>query len=406
MWPEQVAQGNLVAMVEVETSDEIGTLAASFNSMTSQLRNTIGTLEERVTERTRQLETVVGVSQRLSSILDLNSLMREVVTLIKESFNYYHVHIYLMDDTHENLIMAEGYGEAGAEMKRQRHHIPLISPRSLVARAARERKTITVENVRDDPWWLPNPLLPDTHSEMAVPVILDVEVVGVLDVQSEKVGGLTAEDEGILQILANQLATTIRNVGLFSETQEALDQARKLQRLYTSRGWEKFAAISPKTHYEVKRPTLPPLEEISTPEVEAALQQRKTVNRRSTGNVNGSEGASDKVESVLATPLKLGDEIIGVLGIRDENPERQWSEDEIALIEAVSEQMSLALENARLVDETQRNAWRDRVVSESTAKVWSSSEIEEVMKAAVAQLGDTLGASEVVIRLGTKDDLE
>ena len=79
----------------------------------------------------------------------------------------------------------------------------------------------------------------------------------------------------------------------------------------------------------------------------------------------------------------------------------QWTDEEVALIEAVSEQMSLAIENARLFEETQRNAWRDRIVSESTAQVWSSSEIEDVLKTAVTQLGDKLRASEVVIRLGT-----
>jgi GAF domain-containing protein len=103
--------------------------------------------------------------------------------------------------------------------------------------------------------------------------------------------------------------------------------------------------------------------------------------------------------------LKLHNQIIGVLGLQDKNPNRRWTEDEIALIEAVSEQMSQTIENARLFEDTQRNAWRDQMVSESTAKVWSSSEIEEVMKAAVAQLGDRLGASEVVIRLGTEAEL-
>ncbi|HMR67057.1 MAG TPA: GAF domain-containing protein, partial [Anaerolineae bacterium] len=106
--------------------------------------------------------------------------------------------------------------------------------------------------------------------------------------------------------------------------------------------------------------------------------------------------------SALATPLKLRGQVIGILGLQNEDPDRQWTADEIALIEAVSEQMSLALENARLFEETQRNAWRDRVVSESTAKLWSAAEIEEVMRAAVAQLGDKLQASEVVLRLGTE----
>jgi GAF domain-containing protein len=107
----------------------------------------------------------------------------------------------------------------------------------------------------------------------------------------------------------------------------------------------------------------------------------------------------------LATPLKLRDEVIGVLGLHAADSQRSWTEDEIALIESVSEQMALAIENARLFEDSQRSAWRDQVVSETTAKVWSSAEIEEVLKTAVAQLGDKLRASEVVIRLGTEAEL-
>jgi GAF domain-containing protein len=107
----------------------------------------------------------------------------------------------------------------------------------------------------------------------------------------------------------------------------------------------------------------------------------------------------------VATPLKLRDQIIGVLGVHDENPDRQWTEDELALIEAVSEQISMAIENARLFEHTQRDAWRNRIISETTAHVWASAEMEEVMKAAVAQLGDKLRASEVVIQLGTEANL-
>jgi GAF domain-containing protein len=98
----------------------------------------------------------------------------------------------------------------------------------------------------------------------------------------------------------------------------------------------------------------------------------------------------------------LRDEIIGVLGIHDDNPDRRWTEEEVALIEAVSQQMTLAIENARLFEHTQRDAWRNQAISETTAEVWASEEIEAVMKAAVTQLGKKLNASEVVIRLGTQ----
>jgi GAF domain-containing protein/HAMP domain-containing protein len=408
----QVAAGDLTVQARVESGDEIGTLATIFNTMTRQLREFIDSLEARVSARTRQLETVGQIGQRLTGILDLSDLLREVVNRTKETFNYYHAHIYLLDEKGDSLTLAQGYGEAGAEMKARGHNIPLEAPRSLVARAAREGRIITIENVRVEADWLPNPLLPETHSEMAIPIILGSQVVGVLDVQSEKVGGLTQEDETILQALANQVAVAVQNARLFTETQEALYEAQRLQQLYTGQAWDKLS-VSRSSDYEYRQPALPPLKQVSTPEALAALKQKQTIDLRqptmgqaATRQTNKTDGAVEiHVPAALATPLRLRDQVIGVLGIHSEDPNRQWTADEIALIEAVSEQMSLAIENARLFEESQRNAWRDQVISESTAKVWSSAEIEEVMRAAVAQLGEKLRASEVVIRLGTEEQL-
>jgi GAF domain-containing protein/HAMP domain-containing protein len=405
------------------SSDPIGILQNEVNAMADQLQQTIETLEEQVVERTRGLETIVETSQRLTGILDLSDLLHQVVTLTKENFDFYHVHIYLLDEQGQTLRLAEGYGQAGAEMKRQGHNISSAAPRSLVARAAREKRCIVVEDVQNDPTWLPNPLLPDTRSEMAVPVMSGQEVMGVLDVQSQEIGGLTPEDEILLQPLANQVAVAVRNASIFTQTQEALEETRRLQRLYTSQAWEKFSIFQPTADYEVRQPNLPPLQNIATPEAVTALQHRQTVDLRIGGSAgNGSnlspasppeqgEGTSVEVEksasfeSALATPLKLGDEILGVLGVRDDDPERRWTEEEIALIEAVSEQMSLALENARLFDETSRRASRERIIADVTRRIWASGEMEQVLRTAVEQLGQTLDASRVVIRLGTEDQL-
>ncbi len=411
----RVSAGDLTAQAHVESQDEVGALAAAFNAMTGRLRSMIDTLGERVSERTQQLQTVVDISQRLTAILDLSDLLHQVVTVTKETFNYYHVHIYLLDDEGENLIVAEGYGQAGAELKRQAHSISFNAPQSLVARAARERKVITVENVRDDPNWLPNELLPDTQAEMAVPVMIGDDIVGVLDVQSDRVGGLTTEDEAIQQALANQVAVAVRNARAFSRTQEALYEAQRLQRLYIKQSWEKLARSQPVTDYEFRGSSLSPLQEITTPEALAALQQGQTVELNwpsATGETANGDGAAkpfplDDVPHetdihAMATPLKLRDQVIGVLGIHDQNPNRRWTEDEIALVEAVSEQMSLALESARLFEETQHRAAREEVIARLTQAVWGGDDIQAVLSNAVANLGETLQASRVVLRLGTE----
>ena len=406
---QAIADGDLNRKAKIDSADEISLLAKSFNYMTAQLSHIIATLEERVGERTRQLETVVEISQDLTGILDLSDLLRQVVTITKKTFNYYHVHIYLLEG--DRLVMAEGYGQAGIEMKRQDHTIPLVAFKSLVARAAREGQAIIVEDVRAETGWLPNPLLPETRSEMAVPINLGTEVVGVLDVQSEKVSGLTEEDKATLKTLANYIATAVRSARLFSQTQEALYEAQRLQQLYTGQAWEKLAASPGTMNYEFRRTALPPLSDISTPEVETALRQSQTVDLRlpagGPNDGNGVEGGGSNRQhhNALATPLKLRGQTIGILGIHDNNPERRWTEDEIALIEAVSEQMSLALENARLFEETGRRATREKIIADMTQQVWASGDLEKVMQTAVEQLGVVLDASKVVIRLGTKEQL-
>jgi GAF domain-containing protein len=136
------------------------------------------------------------------------------------------------------------------------------------------------------------------------------------------------------------------------------------------------------------------------------LQQEQTVELKSLASErNGNESGLEEPHNALATPLKLRDQVIGVLGIHSNDLQRQWTTDEIALIEAVSEQMSLAIENARLFDETGRRAGRERMIADVTQQVWASGELERVMQTVVEQLGLKLDASKVVIRLGTEEEL-
>jgi signal transduction histidine kinase len=236
VWPIQImattaqaiSAGDLSQQVEVTSRDELGLLADAFNSMTTQLRTLIDSLEQRVARRTRQIETVVEVSQQLTSILDLPTLLREVVTITKERFGYYHVHIYVLAEENKTLIMAEGYGEAGGKMKQQGHQIPLDAPTSLVARAVRQREIVLVDDVRQAPDWLPNLLLPDTYSEMAVPIIAEDKVIGVLDVQSDKVAGLDEGDEDLLRSLANHVAVAMTNAQLYQAEAERAQELAKL----------------------------------------------------------------------------------------------------------------------------------------------------------------------------------
>jgi len=217
---EQIAGGDIQVQAKVETSDEIGALAGTFNQMTAQLREFITTLEERVAARTKDLEIVAEVGTATATILESKQLLQEVVDLTKERFNLYHSHIYLLDEEGKNLVLTSGAGEPGRIMVTEGRSIPLDREQSLVARAARERKGVTVNDVTESPDFLPNPLLPDTRSELAVPMIVANKVIGVFDIQSEQVGRFTDSDVNIQTTMAAQLATSIQNVRSFEQSRK------------------------------------------------------------------------------------------------------------------------------------------------------------------------------------------
>ncbi|MBN1889140.1 MAG: GAF domain-containing protein, partial [Thermoflexales bacterium] len=194
--------GDLSARAEVSARDEIGVLADVFNTMTTQLQQILEGLEQRVKARTQRLETVATLSGHLNSILDIERLWRELVVQTKETFNYYHVHIYLLNPAGDRLVLAEGYGEAGVQMKREQHSISLDDPTSLSARVAREQQAILVGDVRDEPGWQPLPPLSRVRSKLAVPIIQEDKTIGVLSVYSEQAGGLDEGDADMLRSLA------------------------------------------------------------------------------------------------------------------------------------------------------------------------------------------------------------
>jgi GAF domain-containing protein/HAMP domain-containing protein len=225
---EQFAAGDLNLRAEVGSRDEIGSLAFGFNTMAEQLQDLVGTLEQRVANSTRDLQTVADVNAQISTVLDENRLLQDVVDLTKERFRLYHAHIYLVNSTGDTLVLTSGAGHVGRQMVSEVRTIAMNNPQSIVANAARSRKGVIINDVTESKTFLPHPLLPDTLSELAVPLIARGQLLGVLDVQSDKAGFFSSDMLSVVELLAGQIAVAISNARLYENAERTSRHERAL----------------------------------------------------------------------------------------------------------------------------------------------------------------------------------
>lgn len=223
---ERLAAGDFDSRAPVTGRDEIATLAVAFNQMADQVQFSVGELEMRVNERTAALNASNRVAQTLASSLNQDQIINVIVHELKEKFDYYHAHVYLLDTSNKRLVLVGGSGKIGAQLLDSQHTLPVNS--GLVGLAASTGQTVLIEDVTGNDEWVANPLLPDTKSEIAVPIILGGDVVGVLDVQDDDVSGLDGRDQQLLETVANQLAISLRNAQLFEAVQDQSTYQEKL----------------------------------------------------------------------------------------------------------------------------------------------------------------------------------
>jgi len=393
---EAITAGNLNARAPVRSRDEIGILAKTLNSMTDNFRDLVQSLEQRVRDRTAalavasedanrravQFEAVTRVTGAISSIRNVSDLMPLVADVISEAFGYYHVGIFLNDEATQNAYLIAANSEGGRRML-GRHHSLRIGEQGIVGYVAARGEPRVARNVGEDVVFFNNPDLPATRSEAALPLRSVTRIIGVLDVQSTKEDAFRPDDLRILAVLADQVSLAIENTRLFEATQRSLTETETLYRQYVREAWRRFQPDERVTGYRfTSRGAIP---------------------------LHSSAGADEKAAAEsggLRVPIKLRGETIGDLVVH-RPPEAGLNQDELDLIQAVAERVALSVENARLFDETNRRAARERLVTEITSKIRSSNDPQAMVNTALEELRNALGASQVQIvpqTIPEKDD--
>jgi GAF domain-containing protein/HAMP domain-containing protein len=373
--------------------DEIGVLAHTFNQMTRQLRDIYANLEQRVTHRTAdlerravQLEAAAAVARDATTIRDVGQLLLETVNLISERFGFYHAGIFLLDEERRYAVLEAASSEGGRRMLERGHKLE-VGRVGIVGYVASFGEPRIALDVGEDAVFFENPDLPNTRSEMAVPLTLRGEIQGVLDVQSLEGNAFTDEDVEVLQTLADQVAVAIENARLVEESQRTLRQLERLYGQQARQAWQEQAARRAAYRY-----TGTGVEPVSA--VEAA-ESRKLAGRGDPSSGDEWDGDGRR----LAATIRLWGQDIGSIVLRRDPDMEPWSAEEAALVEEVSAQVAMALENARLLEDTQRRAARERLVADITAKIRASSDVETIMRTAVRELGRAMDADRARVQL-------
>jgi len=380
---ESRAAGDLFARVDIETQDEIGALASAFNSMADKLNLALLDAEGRVKERTSELEeaneknvrraaqfeAIARVAHTVSSSQTLEALLPQITEAISEQFGFYHIGVFLLDSRREYAVLVAANSAGGKKMLERNHRLR-ASETSIVGFATSVGQPRIALNVGLDAIHFNNPDLSETRSEIALPLRIGADIFGALDAQSKEENAFSQDDVNILSILADQVSVAIQNARSYQQTRDALVQAEAASLQLSGVQWKQFLS-------------------------------RQTVGGFNFDGVDVKKltSADKSRPRSLSIPLTLRGARIGSINFNaPNNPNREWTNDEIAIAQAAAERASLALESARLLQEAQKRASKERAIGEASAKIGSLVNLESILQTAIQELGATLPGTDIAIQ--------
>lgn len=398
----EIAGGDLTRRAQIERLDEIGRLGLTFNSMAEQLQGAFSGLEQGVAQRTydlqrrsRYLEAAAEVGRAVSSILNTEQLIREVVDLILERFDLYYVGLFLTEG--ELAILRAGTGAAGAAMLARGHRLRVGE--GMIGWSIAHNQARIASKAQTDAVRLTNPELPDTRSEAALPLRSRSQVLGALSVQSAAPDAFDEDTISVLQTMADLVAVSLDNTRLFTDAQEALEAERRAYGQHTRETWLSLMQTYKTWNYAYVR---------------EAGQTEPLVVTASQGNWDGELLQVYQTNTRLATvadtaatltlPLRASGQVVGALHFERTGLDVVWTDEELMLLETLTDQLGQTLERAQLYLETQQRATRDRLVADLSARMRESLEIDTVLRTTVREIFDALNFASVEVRLSAGAD--
>lgn len=376
-----------------------------------------------------KIQIAAEIARDISSALNLDELLLKAVNLIRERFSFYHASIFLIDPSEKNAIIREATGEAGAQLKRAGHKLA-VGSKSIVGFVSGQGEPLVVNDITKDATHMPNPMLPDTRAEAAIPLKIGDRILGVLDVQSTIPYSLSPSDINTFQTLADQLAIAVNNTELFAETQEHLSQHRLLHHITTS-------AASGTTLEEALTSAVEGLQvTLGGDRVSILLSDEDRKNLVVKAWVGYSNEASDlkvpfgsgitgwvathrkplrindisqdtryiqvsaNTRSELALPLIFRNDILGVLNVESEQLDAYNDNDE-EMLGTLAGSLAAIIANARLVDQIRKQVERERLLHEISSKIRRSTDMQTILSTTIHELSRVTGARKTKITIGT-----
>jgi GAF domain-containing protein len=364
---------------------ELQQLNQSLEDHVSDRTADLESANQRNEKRAKQFEAIAQVARASTTNESLDTLLPRLTSLVSEQFSFYHTGIFLLDKTREYAVLRAANSEGGQQMLKRGHKLQ-IGQTGMVGFASATGTPRIALDVGADAVFFDNPDLPNTRSEMALPLHIADEIIGVLDVQSTEENAFQEEDIEVLSTLADQVAIAIQNSRTYQTMQELLIRAQRESGAYLQDAWRVLQPENTSVGYRALRDEVIPLDTpLSSTQIQKAIQNRQTV-------------LESGVNATLAIPIRLRNEVIGVMDIRILE-EHDWDEDEVDIAEAVADRLSLALESSLLLKSTQRQAEIERITADISNKIGATSQFDSILRTAAEELSRVLGGSEVLVQL-------